>query len=568
VNAGYAAGKNRKHEGIDVDACNNVYVGGQNKVHVYSFNGTSFTAGTALTSTITNEVYDIRLGQMNKIYVCGAGFVSELLLTSSPCNQITLAISATNSSCSGSTGSATVTPSGGTAPYTYLWNPGGQTTATATGLASGTYTVIVSDASSPCNPNGSVSTATVTVVSVGNFSVTSTQSNTSCNGGNNGSSTAAVSGGTAPYTYSWSPSGGTNATATGLSAGIFTVTVTDASGCTNTQTVNITQPVAITATTTSTPSSCGGNVGTATVNASGGTGALTYSWSPGGQITTTATGLAAGNYSALITDANGCTGSQTVTVNQPSSIAATATATPTPCGASSGTATVIGSGGVAPFTYSWFPSGQTNATATGLAAGTYTAIVTDAGGCSMTATATVTTAGGPVASISAAVTITAGSSTTLTAGGGGTYSWSSGENTSSITVAPSATTVYCVTVTDASSNCTDTACVIVTVLPEPIDCSPSVTGEMYLPNAFSPNGDNENEVISIYYGSMQCIRTFELHIYNRWGEVVFETTSPVASWDGSYKGKVEGTAVFTYYMKAELITGTEIVKKGNISLMK
>jgi len=89
-----------------------------------------------------------------------------------------------------------------------------------------------------------------------------------------------------------------------------------------------------------------------------------------------------------------------------------------------------------------------------------------------------------------------------------------------------------------------------------------------LPNVFSPNNDGENDVLKMYFGNMQCIKTFEMRIYNRWGEKVFETTDPVAEWDGSYKGKMEETAVFDYYMKATLITGDEIVKKGNISLMR
>ncbi|TAL60066.1 MAG: gliding motility-associated C-terminal domain-containing protein [Bacteroidetes bacterium] len=114
--------------------------------------------------------------------------------------------------------------------------------------------------------------------------------------------------------------------------------------------------------------------------------------------------------------------------------------------------------------------------------------------------------------------------------------------------------------------CIDIACVIVQV--EPIDCSPSATGELYLPNAFSPNGDNENDFLQLYFGEVQCIKTFELYIYNRWGEKVFETTSPVAKWDGTFKGKSEGTEVFVYYMKATLMTGEEIIKKGNISLLR
>jgi gliding motility-associated-like protein len=471
-------------------------------------------------------------------------------------------INSSPASCLASNGTATVTPNGGTAPYTYSWSPSGGTNATASGLAAGNYSVTVTDAT------GCSGTSTVAITFSGGPAVSIfNQTNILCNGINTGSVSVNASGGTSPYTYSWSPSGGTTSAATGLSAGNYTATITDANGCSSTQTLSITQPTAITATISSTAAACGNNNGTATVAVSGGTGAFTYFWSPGGQTTASLTGLGAGIYTTTVTDANGCTNVQTVSVNQPSTITATATATPTPCGLNNGSAAVNASGGTSPFTYAWSPTGQTSSAITGLAAGNYTATVTDAGGCSISTIVTVISTGGPTASVSADLTILSGSSATLTAGGGGTYSWSSGENTSPITVAPSVTTIYCVTVSDVN-NCLDTACVTITVLPEPIDCSPSVTGEMYLPNAFSPNGDNENEVIHIYYGDMRCIQTFELHIYNRWGEVVFETTNPVATWDGYYKGKVEDSAVFTYYMKAKLTTGKEIVRKGNISLTK
>ena len=193
----------------------------------------------------------------------------------------------------------------------------------------------------------------------------------------------------------------------------------------------------------------------------------------------------------------------------------------------------------------------------------YTVTVT-IGNCTDTASATVSVVPGPTVTVSSNVTITQGQTVSLTATGGGTYSWNNGATNSVITVSPMVNTGYCVTVSNGS--CIDTACVTVTV--EPVDCSPSATGELFLPNAFSPNTDGENDVLKIYFGNMYCIESLELHIYNRWGEKVFETTDPNFKWDGSYKNKMEGTEVFVYYMKAELISGDKIVKKGNISLVR
>ncbi|WP_213521931.1 LamG-like jellyroll fold domain-containing protein [Nonlabens sp.] len=135
------------------------------------------------------------------------------------------------------------------------------------------------------------------------------QTNVSCNSGANGSATVAVAGGTAGYTYSWAPSGGTAATASGLSAGAYTVTVTDANSCTATQSFTITEPTALVATPASqTNVSCNsGANGSATVAVAGGTPGYTYSWAPSGGTAATASGLSAGAYTVTVTDANSCT---------------------------------------------------------------------------------------------------------------------------------------------------------------------------------------------------------------------------------------------------------------------
>ncbi|MEG1592455.1 MAG: T9SS type A sorting domain-containing protein, partial [Chryseobacterium sp.] len=224
------------------------------------------------------------------------------------------------------------------------------------------------------------------------MSATTSQTNISCNGGTNGTASIVVTGGTAPYTYSWSPSGGTAATASGLAAGTYTVTVTDANACTITRTVTITQPTAMSATTSQTNISCnGGSNGTASIVVTGGTAPYTYSWSPTGGTAATASGLAAGTYTVTVTDANACTITRTVTITQPATaVSGTTVVTNVACnGSATGAINLTPTGGTAPYTFNW-GGGITTEDRTNLAAGTYTVTITDANGCTGTVSATVT----------------------------------------------------------------------------------------------------------------------------------------------------------------------------------
>lgn len=295
--------------------------------------------------------------------------------------------SQTNVGCfGGNTGSAAVTATGGTFPYTYSWAPTGGSANNAPNLTVGTYTVTVTDA------NLCSATQTFTITQPTQLVATTSQSNVSCNAGTNGSATITATGGTGAYTYSWFPTGGNAATASGLAAGTYVVTLMDANNCSITHTFTITQPTTLVASSAGqTNVGCnGGNNGTATVAATGGTAPYTYLW-PNGQTTATATGLAAGTYTATVTDANMCTASQVFTITQPVSLAYTPTQTNVSCnGNSNGSATITMTGGVAPYIYSWSPSGGTAATASNLLAGTYTVSVTDANNCTVTASYTIT----------------------------------------------------------------------------------------------------------------------------------------------------------------------------------
>ncbi|MFH7001948.1 T9SS type A sorting domain-containing protein [Flavobacterium bizetiae] len=303
-------------------------------------------------------------------------------------NTLVATTSQTDILCNGSnTGSASVVLSGAPGPFTYVWSPSGGNSNTASNLTAGNYSVTITSA------NGCSIVKTFTITQPIALTVTPSQTNLLCNGAVSGSASVVVTGGTGAYSYSWLPTGGTAATATGLSAGNYTVTIKDANLCVTTQNFTITQPTAITATTTTTDVSCnGGSNGSATVNATGGTGNYTYTWSPTGGSAATATGLAAGNYTVTITDENNCSITENVSIAQPTILEATIAQTDVTCiGASDATATVTATGGNGNYTYSWSPSGGSAATATGLSAGNYTVTITDAKGCFVTKTVAIIT---------------------------------------------------------------------------------------------------------------------------------------------------------------------------------
>lgn len=377
--------------------------------------------------------------------------------------QLTATATGVAISCNGgNNGSATVTPAGGTPGYTYRWNSSpAQTSQTATNLIAGTYIVTVTD------NKGCTTTATTQLSAPNALAASATGTNVSCFQGTNGTATVTPTGGTPGYSYNWSSTPAqTTATATNLPAGTFNVTVTDANSCTTVQTVNLTQPTALTAQVTNTPTDCSNTSdGTATVAPSGGVGPYSYNWD-NGQTVTTATNLNAGAHAVTVTDANGCTHVANTTIGSPSAVVATASGVNILCfGNATGTATVSANGGAGSYTYRWSTTpAQLGATAINLVAGAYTVTVTDANGCTDSRSVTLTQPSDVTLS-GVATDATCGQSNgsiTLTAGGGVgpyTYAWTTpGVNGSSpANLSPG---TYNPTVTDANG-CTETTTVIV-----------------------------------------------------------------------------------------------------------
>ncbi len=336
------------------------------------------------TSTVTNlsaGTYTVTITNTSGCSASQTAFILEP-------PPIAIGITPTQVSCfGGNNGAAMAAPSGGSPGYTYLWS-NGQNSNTATNLSAGTYTVTVTDANA-CTATQTASISQPPVLSVAMGSL----GNVSCFGGSNGRVTAMPSGGAGTYGYLWS-NAQTTAQASNLAAGTYTVTVTDANGCTVTRTASITQPPALGVSIGMiADASCfGGNNGSMTATPTGGTAAYNYAWS-NGQTTAQAANLAAGTYTVTVTDMNNCTATQTASLSQPPQLTVNLSFVgETTAGNNDGTATATPGGGTPSYTYLW-NTGATSNKITGLAAGTYQVTVADAQGCSVTGSVTVTVGG-------------------------------------------------------------------------------------------------------------------------------------------------------------------------------
>ncbi|MBL4755158.1 MAG: T9SS type A sorting domain-containing protein [Flavobacteriales bacterium] len=354
---------------------------------------------------ITTTVIGLTIGQYTVTVTDVTGCIAIASVNVTESAAPVISVSGTNTSCNGvCDGTAIASPSGGTSPYSFLWDdPLAQTNATASGLCSGTLNVTVTDA------RGCATTANITITELLSLSITTSTTDLSCNGICIGMANAASSGGAAPYSYSWDdPLTQTNSMAISLCAGTFGVTITDANGCTASTSIAIAEPLPLSVSSSGTDLSCNGIcTGTATATPSGGTGPYNFAWDDAlAQTKATATGLCSGFFTVTITDVNGCTVTSAVTVNESTPIVLSVSSIDATCGLSDGQASIVTTGGTAPYTFLWDDLGaQSTATAVGLVAGVFKATVTDANGCISVELVSVDNAGGPVVTVSSSTIV-------------------------------------------------------------------------------------------------------------------------------------------------------------------
>ncbi|PCH93417.1 MAG: hypothetical protein COB85_07145, partial [Bacteroidetes bacterium] len=338
-------------------------------------NGQSQTVSPSITTTYTVTGDDAN------------GCMDSNMVTITEPAVLALVTGSVDATCGNQDGSASVSVSGGTMFYTYLWNDSlMQTSDTAVGLGSGSYMVIVTDS------NGCQDSANAGVSDLGAPTISLVSSTgVTCFGGCDASASISATGGATPYTFTWNTSPvQTGTTATELCGGTTAATVTDGLGCIAILSVTMSEPAAllISNETSSGPSCAGQNDGTIDITAAGGTGTINYSIDGGSNFDTSSsfTGLAGGSYTLVVMDDSGCTetGSVISLITPALLTVNTSSVKETSSGAGDGSAVASPAGGTPAYTYSWSTSPtQTTQTATGLTASGYQVVIIDANGCSI-----------------------------------------------------------------------------------------------------------------------------------------------------------------------------------------
>ncbi|HVA98882.1 MAG TPA: PKD domain-containing protein, partial [Bacteroidia bacterium] len=648
---------------------------------------TSVVVAPALSVTITPSAPTICLGSSTTLTANGATTYSwsngalTNSITVSPTTTSSYTVTGTTAGCTG-TASATVAvdllnasaagfpascagacngyteviPTAGTLPYTYSWTPSGNITANANNLCAGNYCIKVSDANG-CSFDTCV---TVSEPPAMNVSIASS-TNDSCYGECDGTATSLVTGGTTPYTYSWNtvPTQ-TTVQATGLCAGTYKITVTDANGCSNSASVTITQPSQLTVAPSAATTICIGQSTTLNATANGGTSAYTYSWNNiyNGQNYTVSPVTSPTTYTVVATDANGCLSApETVVISINPPLGVVAKNDTSLCIGGHASLSAQGSGGDGAYNYVWQPGAIVGSLINVTPATTtiYTVTVTDnCGTPADSAKLTVTVNPLPVVSFSADSTsgcyplcVTFINSSTP-ASASATWEFGDGNTSNSVATANNCyqnSGLYTVQLSVKDSlGCTNNTSVfdMINVFPHPTanfgtapnpitiieptvyfqdlstgsvnqwqwnlgdvinsytnvqnpqytyqdtgyynvqlivtdnnGCKDSITKTIYVegqyviyvPNAFTPNGDGINDVFNVK-GTGIDPNNFDMSIYDRWGILIFHTTNLNQGWDGRVKNNLVQLGVYVWKIETKDFKGDNHQYIGHVSVIR
>jgi gliding motility-associated-like protein len=493
--------------------------------------------------------YFVNVTDQNGCSILDSVFVGQ------PSSSLSIQSGTTSVGCFGSaTGSAWVSANGGTAPYTYFWPHNGTTNDSITNLSAGTYLIQVQDANQ-CSETLSISiTQTAPLTSI------TSQQHILCKGDSTGSITVSPQGGWSPYRIVWN-TGDTNMVLNNLYAGMYSASITDSLGCSDSIFIQITEPQsALNSIGLSTDATCSGSIdGSIQVIASGGVGPYSYSLNsqtpvPQGIFTS----LSAGTYICAITDANGCSITDTFQINEPNPISFVAAVDPVTCfGNSDGAIDLTISGGTNSYNVIW-STGATGPKLSGISGGWYQFSINDGNGCGLTDSIFVAEPDVLLLTLSVLHPECSnsfnGSITGIASGGSGNYSFTMNNNSSNGIEPNLGVGTYTVSVVDANG-CSESTT---------IQLSAQRTPCVEIPNWFSPNGNGTNdswEIPGFEYGN------YTLYVVNVWGQKIYQTSSDnYLPWDGTFNGEPMPNG--DYYYVISSTDETEPTFAGYVTILR
>ena len=493
--------------------------------------------------------YFVNVTDLNGCSILDSVFVGQ------PSSSLSIQSGTTSVGCFGSaTGSAWVSANGGTAPYTYFWPHNGTTNDSITNLSAGTYLIQVQDANQ-CSETLSISiTQTAPLTSI------TSQQHILCKGDSTGSITVSPQGGWSPYRIVWN-TGDTNMVLNNLYAGMYSASITDSLGCSDSIFIQITEPQsALNSIGLSTDATCSGSIdGSIQVIASGGVGPYSYSLNsqtpvPQGIFTS----LSAGTYICAITDANGCSITDTFQINEPNPISFVAAVDPVTCfGNSDGALDLTISGGTNSYNVIW-STGATGPKLSGISGGWYQFSINDGNGCGLTDSIFVAEPDVLLLTLSVLHPECSnsfnGSITGIASGGSGNYSYTMNNNSSNGIEPNLGVGTYTVSVVDANG-CSESTT---------IQLSAQRTPCVEIPNWFSPNGNGTNdswEIPGFEYGN------YTLYVVNVWGQKIYQTSSDnYLPWDGTFNGEPMPNG--DYYYVISSTDETEPTFAGYVTILR
>ena len=529
---------------------------------------TNQTGPTYMFSNLPASTYNVTITDAN-----GSAKTINGIVVSSQSPEIVVSYTTTDLTCyNDNTGSITMNVTGGVAPLTFAWND------LATGsirnnLAAGMYTVTITDA---------VGCQQVRQIEIFNgplFDINPVVNNVTCFGNNDGSIQLNLVGGIAPVTVSWSDGSTDGLIRNNLPPGTYGVTLNDASGCSITRQFVIIEPTELTlsAIITDATDCSNPNSGAIDLIVSGGNAPYTFVWS-NGDTSEDLQNIGANNYLVTVTDARGCTAQQTFNVVRQEPITATiATIVSADCNTRVVTQrnVVNISGGAPPFSISWSAgvvSGANGEIMDTTQNGLYFAEITDAFGCveSISVDVNLPVIGAPDFEYTSLALTTYGelsiedpiTFTNLSTGDAVSYLWNFGGGNTSTEENPTFTFAspgtYDVQLTvEYPFNCRYTHTVTLNV---------TEGYKLVIPTAFTPNGDNINDVIRPVFRGMSEV---EMRVYNTWGNLIYsERGATLTGWNGIVNGKKAENGDYIMVVKATVFYGRVIERNGPVTLIK